>query len=426
MNHLKSFSDRISLHANNPEKITFQFSHRNAYENVEVAERKGVGHPDTLADMLAMHLSRVYSTYCIENFGFILHHNFDKVGLMGGKAFVSFGKGIMRAPIRVLINGRASVSFGDRLIPVRQLLEGAARAFLVQRLPNVDADRDIIILYEVQTGSSPGQVHVADAPSTRSHWFAPRDEADLPYLRSLFANDTSTGAGYAPLTNTASLLLTIETHMTGSDFREQHPWIGTDIKLTGVRCGTELHITACIPQLCLNVLDVQQYKINLETARVEILRIANAAHPELRTEVSLNMRDNYDMLELYLTLTGSSIEMGDEGFVGRGNRVNGVIDMNRPYSMEGACGKNPVYHIGMLYSVAAQRIAQRIFAELGTSVEVFLSSQTGQPLTQPWQVIINTVGKNPGLDELRRIALEELSNIPSITIDFLEDRLRLC
>ncbi len=88
----------------------------------EFVERKGLGHPDTLSDALAEFLSVNYSNYTIENFGAVLHHNFDKVGLLGGASFVKFGEGYLTKPIRVLINGRASTKFGDTDIPVKDLL----------------------------------------------------------------------------------------------------------------------------------------------------------------------------------------------------------------------------------------------------------------------------------------------------------------
>ena len=88
----------------------------------EFLERKGVGHPDTLADALAEFLSSQYSLYCLKEFGIILHHNFDKVGLLGGASYVSFGRGYMTSPIRVLLNCRVSKQFGNKVIPLRELL----------------------------------------------------------------------------------------------------------------------------------------------------------------------------------------------------------------------------------------------------------------------------------------------------------------
>ena len=69
--------------------------------------------------------------------------------------------------------------------------------------------------------------------------------------------------------------------------------------------------------------------------------------------MSINTRDDAARQELYLTAIGSSIESGDEGVVGRGNRANGLISMLRPMSVEGVSGKNPVYHVGKLYNLAA-------------------------------------------------------------------------
>jgi S-adenosylmethionine synthetase len=89
-------------------------------KNIEIIERKGFGHPDTLSDALAERLSANYSWYTLEKFGVILHHNFDKVGLLGGSSSVKFGDGKMVDPIRVLLNGRASLKFGVEEIPLRK------------------------------------------------------------------------------------------------------------------------------------------------------------------------------------------------------------------------------------------------------------------------------------------------------------------
>ena len=77
-----------------------------------------MGHPDTLSDALAETLSVNYSNYTLQKYGAVLHHNFDKVGLLGGASHVVFGKGFLTKPIRVLLNGRASTKFGNEGIPV--------------------------------------------------------------------------------------------------------------------------------------------------------------------------------------------------------------------------------------------------------------------------------------------------------------------
>ncbi len=118
---------------------------------------------------------------------------------MGGSAHVAFGEGKIQSPIRVLLNGRASGIFGDEKIPVKKILVDATKEFFKKRLPMIDVDKYITILFEVTSGSSPGQV-AANANGRRSHWFKPRGMEDISYLKNLVSNDTSTGVGYYPLT----------------------------------------------------------------------------------------------------------------------------------------------------------------------------------------------------------------------------------
>ena len=57
----------------------------------DVAERKGIGHPDSLADLVADRFSKAYSTACLDAHGVILNHWVDKVTLVGAAARVSYG-----------------------------------------------------------------------------------------------------------------------------------------------------------------------------------------------------------------------------------------------------------------------------------------------------------------------------------------------
>ena len=60
---------------------------------VEIVERKGIGHPDTICDALAEELSRTLCQFYLDNFGLILHHNVDKALLWGGTSLPKFGGG---------------------------------------------------------------------------------------------------------------------------------------------------------------------------------------------------------------------------------------------------------------------------------------------------------------------------------------------
>jgi len=88
---------------------------------------------------------------------------------------------------------------------------------------------------------------------------------------------------------------------------------------------------------------------------------------------------------MYLTVLGTSAEGGDCGQVGRGNRVNGVTSLNRPISTEAAAGKNPVSHVGKIYTLLTHHIASQVVQRVQGIVEfyVWLCSQIGQPIDAP-------------------------------------------
>ena len=66
---------------------------------IEFVERKGLGHPDYIADASSEESSRKLSKYYLDRFGIILHHNLDKTLLVGGQANPVFGGGELLHPI---------------------------------------------------------------------------------------------------------------------------------------------------------------------------------------------------------------------------------------------------------------------------------------------------------------------------------------
>jgi S-adenosylmethionine synthetase len=92
---------------------------------------------------------------------------------------------------------------------------------------------------------------------------------------------------------------------------------------------------------------------------------------------------------------GTCADGADSGQVGRGNKVNGVISLNRPIGTEAAAGKNPVSHVGKIYNALSHQIARSICSEVPEVAEtvVWLLSQIGVPIDQPAiaaaQVVMN-------------------------------------
>lgn len=389
----------------------------------EVVERKGIGHPDTIADALAENLSVVYSRYTLDNFGAILHHSFDKVSVLGGKTEVNFGNGKLTSPIRVILNGRASVQFADKVIPVRDLLETEARRFFSELFAgHISPERDVEMHWFVSSASGPGKTKWSTG--SRAHLFAPRSIAEVKGYDRLLNNDTSMGCGYAPLSPLEQAVLELESEFNSLSTKQAHPWLGTDIKVMAVRVNQKCGFTICLPQIARYVPSLEVYQENLTATRVFVEQKLAASLPGAEITLWFNTRDDFARGDVYLTAIGSSIESGDEGIVGRGNRVNGLITPLRPINLEGACGKNPKYYTGKLYNVAAHHIAKRLYQEMQSACEVLLVSQAGQPLVEPWQTIVRLAHKH---DEKRVtwIVEEELARIPNITDALLAKTVRL-
>jgi len=403
----------------------FDVVSRGSYrKDFEVIERKGIGHPDTMSDELAVRLSRRYSKYTRENYDAILHHNFDKVGLLGGMSSVSLGNGELTAPIRVLLNGRASDRFGNESIPLREILIETTQEFLGERLP-IDPISDLDIRYNVSTASSPGGVKDEfDEENPRDYWFKPRDLDDLPERKELVSNDTSHGTGYAPLSPTEQFVRDLEEFLTG-EYRDNNDWIGTDVKLMATQDGDTVNLTGAIPHIADETPDVESYKLHLDHIRSVIEEFAAKSIPERELDLHLNTRTNYETGQMYLTAIGSAIESGDEGLVGRGNRTNGLITPSKPMSIEGQCGKNPVYHVGMLYNIAARRVSKSVHDVTNSYVESHLVSQSGRQLTDPWIVRVNVYDEGFDREEVEDAIATELEAIPQITDEWLAGDVRL-
>lgn len=335
---------------------------------VEIAERKGTGHPDTICDALAEELSIALSKFYLERCGFILHHNVDKGLLWGGAARAGFGGGEVLQPIELFLAGRATGEFRGIKIPLEEIAVESTRAWLKRNLRALDSQRHV-------------RIHCLLRPSSSAL-------ADL-FLRQresgvVLANDTSCGVGYAPLDALETMVLRVERHLNSAAARSTCPAIGEDIKVMGIRTGETFHFTVACAFIAAHVPDMAAYQAH--KARVQGLAL-DAARTVSRApvEVTVNAADGATEDSIYLTVTGTSAEAGDDGEVGRGNRVNGLITPYRPMSMEAAAGKNPVSHVGKLYHLAAGRIARELVAEVAeiTEAQCLLVSAIGHPVTEP-------------------------------------------
>jgi S-adenosylmethionine synthetase len=391
-------------------------------EQFEVVERKGRGHPDTLSDRLAELLSRTYSKYTLEHHGAVLRHQFDKLSLMGGKAEVRFGSGNFRSPIRLLINGRVTSKVGDEDLFFRDLLIKTAKQFLEKELRNFDFTIDCRVIMETTSNRTRGMSDQNKKGSSPINFrFNPRSLKDIPEASRPLSNDTAVGCGWAPYTDLERLILEVEDSLTSDVAREKYPWLGSDVKIMTSRIKDKVNFTIACPQVCTLVDSADQYKENSKVIRSIIDDVVKKYSMFSEVSIHLNTGDDHEHEMFYLLYTGSCIESGDEGQVSRGNRLGGVISSRRPFSIEGLSGKNPSYHAGKIYSVAALDIANRIWKELGVPSEVFITSQIDRPLDDPWTVIINSTDIIDNA-KAESIARDVLSNLPQVTNNLLEGK----
>jgi len=387
---------------------------------VELVERKGVGHPDYIADSASEMASRELSKYYLERFGTILHHNLDKTLLVGGQANPVFGGGEVLHPIYIVVSGRATteVTVDGRVepVPVGRIVVEAVKKWIRENMRFLDPDKHVIVDYKIGKGSV-DLVKVFELGKT------------MP-----LANDTSIGVGYAPLSTLERLVYETERLLNSKEVKDKLPELGEDIKVMGLRRGRRVELTIAAAMVSGLVPDVDHYLSVKEEAREMVLDLASKLAPDYDVRVHINTADKPEEGVVYLTVTGTSAEHGDDGATGRGNRVNGLITPMRPMSMEAAAGKNPVSHVGKIYNVLASRIAERVYRELGGDVlEVYveLLSQIGRPINDPLSASLKFV-PSPGatlspelLREAESIAAEELDNVKQLTQLFVEGKVQL-
>jgi S-adenosylmethionine synthetase len=339
-------------------------------QEIELVERKGIGHPDSVADGLAESISRALCQEYIARFGAVLHHNTDKTQIVAGRSKPAFGGGEVICPIYILLTGRATRVFKDVEIPVDTIAIKAARKLLEDSLSNLDVNIHTILDAKIGMGSS--------------------DLRDVFSRQIPSANDTSFGVGYAPLSETERIVYNTERELMS--LKKRIPAIGEDIKVMGMREGETINLTIACAIVDKFVSDIKEYQ---ETKKFIVEHITGYASQFTSRHIraDMNVADHIEEGSVYLTVTGTSAEMGDDGAVGRGNRANGLITPNRPMSLEATCGKNPINHVGKLYNLLSILAAKQIAEEVQGIQEVYIKilSQIGKPIDQPHMASIQVV-----------------------------------
>ncbi|MEJ2683299.1 MAG: methionine adenosyltransferase [Candidatus Sulfobium sp.] len=384
---------------------------------VEIVERKGTGHPDFMCDAIMESISVALCREYRKAFGTVLHHNIDKGLLAAGGTEIRFGGGRVARPMELTIGDRATGFAEGRKIPVRDIAVTAAKKWIRDNLRFVDPERHV----RYRTVLAPGSEELTDI-----------------FMRPGMvkgANDTSALIGYYPLSPTEEAVLGLERFLNSKGFKKKHPETGEDIKVMGLRTGRNLDLTVAMPLISPFVKTEAEYFRRKEIIRREMEKFLSRQGEFSSVRIDLNTLDEggRGLGGIYMTLLGTSAEGADSGQVGRGNRVNGLISVNRPMGTEAAAGKNPVSHVGKIYNFLAHKTAEKIYKNVDGIREVYvlLLSRIGTPVDRPTmataQVLLHGGFRLADISTQVKLIIErELADIERFCEQLADGRYTVC
>ncbi len=370
-------------------------------QGLEIVELKGLGHPDTICDHVADAFATALAREYDDRFGHVLHYNVDKALLRAGRSRPAYGGGEVLEPIELWLAGRATDHFRGVSVPVAEIAEAAARQWFREHMHLFDDRRHL----RVRCVTRPGATELTDLFDRR--------QQDAPPL----ANDTSCGVGFWPLSPLERSILATERALNAPETKLAHPAWGEDVKIMGLRAGCVVQLTVACALGDAHVPGASAYSEECAA----IVAFASRAAAEILGDLPslvLNAADDLARGDIFLTVTGTSAEAGDDGQVGRGNRGNGIITPLRPMTLEATSGKNSVSHVGRLYNLVAPRIAREIVEKRPEvdAARCFLVSAIGQPIDAPQLLALQLspadAACNPELREhAQAIAREALTRL---------------
>jgi len=194
-------------------------------QDLEIVERKGVGHPDHICDAIMNEVSVSLSKEYLKRYGHVQHHNIDKALLAAGEVRRRYGGGEVTRPMLMVFGDRATYDVDGDPIPVDELAVNTAKRWLKKNLRFVDPDKHVRYQVELKKGSAA----LTDIFARKGKYYG--------------ANDTSAAVGYAPLSNTEKIVFQTERYINSPSFKKDFPETGEDVKIMAAREGKDLTLT---------------------------------------------------------------------------------------------------------------------------------------------------------------------------------------
>lgn len=134
----------------------------------------------------------------------------------------------------------------------------------------------------------------------------------------------------------------------------------------GWRMKKKIYLIGAVAFVDRFIKSEDDYFIKKEKVRQAVLDfIEKKFEQKINFEINTLDKRGRGINGCYLTVTGTSADSGDSGEVERGNRVNGLIPLNRVAGSEAAAGKNCVSHLGKIYNLLSSKLAREIYQKLG-------------------------------------------------------------
>jgi len=304
---------------------------------MEIIEYKGPGHPDSITDSVVEQCATFLDTYYLRVYGKVLHYNVDKAVFLAGDVNVSFGGCIINKHPCFILGGQVSMITEE----LKQGLIDTIYATIDKILPKLRG-------FDIE-------IRCNNVVANLNH-----------ISEQALANDTSFGVGYYPLSENEKKVVDIAEGIECIIRRGDIP-MGGDYKIM----FTPKSITISAPLYAKRVKSKEEYAGFKKQIERWFSKYDNVI-----------FNPDFDNGFPYLTICGSSIECGDDGQVGRGNRYNGLITPCKPMTIEAYCGKNNRNHVGKLYQKLASEKAKEIALGTGRYTEVILVSKIGHPISE--------------------------------------------
>lgn len=346
--------------------------------DVAFVERKGIGHPDSVADLIAEQVMAGYRSYIYSKLNIMPNGWFDKVVVAGGESSVEFGKAVILKKPKIVLYGKAmkidnSTDYMNNIFAeaVEHVLD---TTFGVGTFNKVDV--------EVSVNSGTGAEHAQDFYSIKT------DSELSSYFKkdTQKANDTVITSGWWPFNSSEKSVILLENYINSDRFKKVFPETGQDVKVVTTYTNKTYEFTICVPFIA-DLTPNSEFYNSKKSAIVEHLKVF------IRDEIGIdefiiNLNTKDDENSAYLTVFGSAFDKGDVGVTGRGNRYPGVISVLRPSGVEAYSGKNTFNHSGKLYTYLAVDVAKTVQMQSGGNVQVVVTTDNGVSIDHPKNITI--------------------------------------